>query len=442
MAINTGIGVGEAQIFDTRGIMNNLYRQYEIKQKEDQAFANRLAEDLAKFDPSNLTGKDLQKVNDMYTQLKDYNHNISKMKKMDRALLEAKISQGMNDIKSFSTNAKQFYKDRLDFGIEIGKEQYAYTEDVIDRMDKIKNFSYTEALDNNMSDVNVLRTQRNPDNTLVDESIKEMKKIIDGAAVNNYPPLKVITKVSGDDVETIYHDAQKTDAEKAAYAIMTDNAKKFNWVDKFKRENPNMGKPADVDLNNFIVKTFEDKYGPNAYRVKTKEGYVSEGGAGGSIAGQDAKTWTRWLAGVYSKNLAEKQKYVNYINSFGGKKATLFINANGTIGAITYPLVTNRYGMTMPSIEPSKYDVVSSGDLNGILEAAGLSGKGTARSQSLYDMQGGGSGSASTSSNPELPKTPQTPPKNTNVYKPGFIRNGYKFKGGDPSVQSNWVKVK
>lgn len=438
MSINTGIGVGEAQIFDTRGIMNNLYRQYEIKQKEDQAFANRLAEDLAKFDPSNLTGKDLQKVNDMYTQLKNFNQNIPKMKKMERALLEAKISQGMNDIKSFSTNAKQFYKDRQDFGVEIGKEKYAYLPEAADAMEKVKGLSYTEALDNNLGDINSLRLKRIPDNKLIDESLQDIKKVLNGAAVNNYPPMKVITKVDGEDVETIYHRSKRTDAEKAAYAIMTDESKKYNWMDKFKRENPQAGTPADADLNKFIVDTVEGFYGPDVYQVKTKEGLVSEGGAGGSIANQDARTWERWIAGVYSKNLAEKQKYVNYINAFGGKKATLFINADGSIGAVTYPLVTNRYGMAMPSIEPTKYGVVSAGDLNGILEATGLSGKGTARSQRLYDSKGGGSGSASTTADPELPKTPQTAPtpsKNIPTvssdaeYKK--IKSGQQYKGPD-----------
>jgi len=396
MSINTGIGVGEAQIFDTRGIMNNFYRQYEIKQKEDQAFANRLAEDLAKFDPSNLTGKDLQKVNDMYTQLKDYNHNISKMKKMDRALLEARISQGMNDIKSYSTNAKQFYKDRLDFGIEIGKEQYAYTEEAVDRMDKIKNLSYTEALDNNMSDVNVLRTQRNPDNTLVDKSLVEMKKIIDGAAVNNYAPLKVITNVNGTDIETVYHDAQKTDAEKAAYAIMTDNAKKFNWVDKFKRENPNIGKPADVDLNNFIIKTFEDKYGPNAYRVKTAEGDVATGGAGGSIAGQDQEAWMKWLTNGFSTDQKTRDLYVQKIRDISEGRVKLTSQPNGSYLVEYKPLVTLPTGFVIESTKTEKRIANNPGQLSNLLQSAGLKGTGAGRAELLY-------GRMKPSSTPSIP---------------------------------------
>jgi len=411
MAINTGIGVGEAQIFDTRGIMNNLYRQYEIKQKEDQAFANRLAEDLAKFDPSNLTGKDLQKVNDMYTQLKNFNHNIPKMKKMERALLEAKISQGMNDIKSFSTNAKQFYKDRLDFGIELGKEQYA--------------FSYTDALDNNIPDINVLRTKRNPDNKLVDVSLKEMNKLMNDAAVNNYPPIKVITNVNGTDIETVYHDSKPVDAEKAAYAIMHDDAKKYNWVDKFKRENPNAGTPADADLNQFIVKTYEQVYGPNAYRVKTAEGDVATGGAGGSIAGQDQAAWMKWLTNGFSTDQKTRDLYVQKIKDISEGRVKLTSQPNGSYLVEYKPLVTLATGFVIESTNTEKRIANNPGQLSNLLQSAGLKGTGAGRAELLYTNTPSSSGATS------------TPPPASNIptvssdadYKK--LKSGQQYKGPD-----------
>ena len=431
MPINTGIGVGEAQIFDTRGIMNNFYRQYEIKQKEDQAFANRLAEDLAKFDPSNLTGKDLQKVNDMYTQLKDYNHNISKMKKMDRALLEARISQGMNDIKSFSTNAKQFYKDRQDFGIELGKEQYAYTPDVKETMDKIKNFSYTDALDNNLSDINVLRTKRNPDNKLVDVSLKEMNKLMNDAAVNNYPPMKVITKVDGDDIETVYHESKPVDAEKVAYAIMHDDAKKYNWVDKFKRENPNAGTPADADLNKFIVKTYEQAYGPNAYRVKTSEGDVAKAGGGGGIASQDQDAWMKWLKNAYSNDSNTRNFHLQKIKDIAGSKVQIIPNNDGSYTVSYHPITILPTGFAIESTKTVTAKAANPGQLSNLLQNAGLKGTGAGRAEKLYTEIKSPSGT-----------TPAPTPQPTPTYKKGYVENGYRFKGGDPSVSSNWEKVK
>ena len=439
MAINTGIGVGEAQIFDTRGIMNNLYRQYEIKQKEDQAFANRLAEDLAKFDPSNLTGKDLQKVNDMYTQLKNFNHNIPKMKKMERALLEAKISQGMNDIKSFSTNAKQFYKDRLDFGIELGKEQYAYTPDVKETMDKIKTFSYTDALDNNIPDINVLRTKRNPDNKLVDVSLKEMNKLMNDAAVNNYPPIKVITNVNGTDIETVYHDSKPVDAEKAAYAIMHDDAKKYNWVDKFKRENPNAGTPADADLNQFIVKTYEQVYGPNAYRVKTAEGDVATGGAGGCIAGQDQAAWMKWLTNGFSTDQKTRDLYVQKIRDISEGRVKLTSQPNGSYLVEYKPLETLATVFVIQATNTEKRIANNPGQLSNLLQSAGLKGTGAGRAELLYTKTPSSFGATPT---PTPTPTPAPAPAPAPNYKKGYVENGYRFKGGDPSVSSNWEKVK
>jgi hypothetical protein len=411
MAINTGIGVGEAQIFDTRGIMNNLYRQYEIKQKEDQAFANRLAEDLAKFDPSNLTGKDLQKVNDMYTQLKDFNHNIPKMKKMERALLEAKISQGMNDIKSFSTNAKQFYKDRLDFGIEIGKDKYSYLPEAADAMDKVKNFSYTEALDNNLGDINSLRLKRIPDNKLVDESLKDMKKLIDEVAVNNYPPIKVITNVKGDDVETIYHDATRSDAEKIAYAIMTDDSKKYNFVDKFKKENPNAGAPSDVDLKDFIVNSFEKLYG---YRKKTKEGLVSEGGASGSIASQDQAAWIKWLEGGFSTDPQVRAFQLQKIKDITGNKVKIIPRSDGAYDVEYNPLTTLATGFTIPSTQTVKDRAANGAQLSNLLQSAGFKGTGAGRAEFMY----GRLKPSSATTTPTPTPTPAPTPTPTPTKKP------------------------
>lgn len=384
MAINTGIGVGEAQIFDTRGIMNNLYRQYEIKQKEDQAFANRLAEDLAKFDPSNLTGKDLQKVNDMYTQLKNFNQNIPKMKKMERALLEAKISQGMNDIKSFSTNAKQFYKDRQDFGVEIGKEKYAYLPEAADAMEKVKGLSYTEALDNNLGDINSLRLKRIPDNKLIDESLQDIKKVLNGAAVNNYPPMKVITNVNGDDIETVYHESKRSDAEKAAYAIMTDESKKYNWVDKFKKENPSAGVPSDPDLNKFIVDTVEGFYGPNVYKVKTAEGDVATGGAGGSIANQDQNAWMKWLTNAYSSDGKIRDFHIQKIRDISEGRVKLTLNSDGSYLVEYKPLVTLPTGFVIEATKTEKRIANNAGQLSNLLQSAGIKGTGAGRAETLY----------------------------------------------------------
>lgn len=369
MPINSGIGIGEAQVFNTNDIVNTFYKQYQLQQKQDQLFAEKIAENLSKFDTTGLTGKDLERATNMYDQLRGVNQNISNLSGTKKALLDAQIRKGMNDIKTFSANAKQFYKDREQFGIEYNKDKYAFLPEVEPYVDKVTTLSYGEALDQNLGDVNKLRMMRTPDNRLVDDSINDMAKIVKGLA-DKTPP---ITITQGK-VNQIYHVADPKAVDAVVLGIISDSAKKFNWVDNFKRAFPDQPTPNDETLVKYIKNTYETKSGgiENAYRFKTSEQLAPKPTAGPKPT--DSDQFAGAVNGSFSTDPNVRQRAINQIKSHSkGKVSDIVFNQDGTISFT--PMVKSKVtGKYKPADNP--ITIQSPIDLNNQLGTLGITQSG------------------------------------------------------------------
>ena len=367
MPIKSGIGIGEAQVFDPGDIVNSFIKQYQLKQKEDQLFAEKLADNLSKFDTSNLTGKDLERANQMYDQLKDYNQNISRMSRMDKALLDAKIRKGMNDIKTFSSNARQFYIDRENFGVEYKKDKYSFVPELEPIVEELSTLSYGEALDKNLGDINSLRMKRAPDNRLVDESLDDMAKIVKGLADKTKP-----IPVTRNNITQIFHVANPKDVDAVALGILSDSAKKFNWMDNFKRTFPDQPKPDDATLVQYIKNTYETKSGgkENAYTFKTSEQKETKPTAGPKPT--DSDQFAGAVNGVFSTDSAIRQRAINQIKAHSkGRISDIVYNQDGTISFTPMVKLGLKY---KPAKDP--ITLQSPTDFNNQLGALGITQSG------------------------------------------------------------------
>ena len=382
MPIKTGIGVGEAQVFDNNDIVNTFIKQYQLRQKEDQLFAEKLADNLSKFDTSNLTGKDLERANQMYDQLKNYNQDISRMSRMDKALLDAKIRQGMNDIKTFSSNARQFYKDRENFGVEYKKDKYSFVPELEPIVEELSTLSYGEALDKNLGDINSLRMKRAPDNRLVDESLDDMAKIVKGLAGKTKP-----IPVTRNNITQIFHVANPKDVDGVALGILSDSAKKFNWMDNFKRTFPDQPKPDDATLVQYIKNTYEAKSGgkENAYTFKTSEQKETKPTAGPKPT--DSDQFADTLNNSFSSNANSRASAINKLKSHSkGRIVDIVDNGDGTLTVTPYRVLEG--GKKIPS---KAVPVASPGELNDLLGSLTISSSGFGVVTKLNQGPAGGS---------------------------------------------------
>jgi hypothetical protein len=366
MSIKTGIGVGEAQVFDTNDIVNTFIKQYQLQQKQDQLFAEKIADNLSKFDTTGLTGKDLERATTMYDQLRGFNQNISNLSGTKKALLDAQIRKGMNDIKTFSANAKQFYKDRENFAIEYNKDKYSFLPEVQPMVDKVTTLSYGEALDQNLGDVNTLRMKRAPDMRLIDDSLNDFAKAIKGFSDDSKP-----TSFTENGVVSIYRTADPKAVEAAALAILTDSGKKFAWVDTFKRANPGVPTPSDTDLVAFIKQSHEAKNGGpvKAYTFLTNSSMAQKSGEGKQPT--EGEQYSGTLNGAFSTNASTRAQAIAMIKSHSkGKVVDIVDNGDNTL---TFTPYSKLGGVTYPG---KPITITSAGQLNSQLGSVGITQSG------------------------------------------------------------------
>jgi hypothetical protein len=291
MRIKTGIGVGGAQIFDTSGIQDAYYKQYLQKQKQDQAYAEDLANNLAKYDTTGLTPDDAKYADKLYSDLKNKYLQVNIKDPKQRALANAELKSGMQKIKDFTYNAKKFVGDNQKVGIELAKNRFMYPDEVIQTYDKnIKGQPYYQVMQSGIGDVNQILTQRNPDNSLIDKSLKTLDAQLKGAAEKNVGGIK--TEFTPDKKQQVYQYTtdQKT-AKAIAKSLLTDDATKANWYYNFKQANPNIEANDDI-VSDYIVKQREAMYQGNPYAFKGGVKAVAKektGGAGDGLSKADKK---------------------------------------------------------------------------------------------------------------------------------------------------------
>lgn len=366
MSIKTGIGIGEAQVFDTNDIVNTFIKQYQLQQKQDQLFAEKIADNLSKFDTTGLTGKDLERANKMYEDIRGSYGSLYNLSGSKKALLDADVRRRMNDIKTFSSNARQFYKDRENFAIEYNKDKYSFLPEVEPYVNKVTTLSYGEALDENLADVNKLRMKRSPDMRLVDDSLNDFAKAVKGFSEDSKP-----TSFTEDGVVSIYRTSNPKAVDAAALAVITDPAKKFAWVDTFKRTNPDVPPPNDEDLVAFIKKAYEAKNGGpvNAYRFLTNSSMATKSGEGKQPTEQEQYSGT--LNGAFSTNASTRAQAIAMIKSHSkGKVVDIVDNGDNTL---TFTPYSKLGGVTYPG---KPITITSAGQLNSQLGSVGITQSG------------------------------------------------------------------
>lgn len=343
--IKTGIGVGEAQVFDTKDIVNTFIKTYQLKQKQDQLFAEKIADNLSKFDTTGLTGKDLERATKMYDDLRGSYANLYNLSGKEKTLLDAQIRQRMNDIKTFSSNAKQFYKDRQDFSIEYNKDKYSFLPEVQPYVDKVTTLSYGEALDQNLGDINSYRIKRVPDMRVVDDIFSDFAKGVKLLTDDSKPITETVNNVT-----TTYRIANPKSVDAAALAILVDDGKKFALVDQFKRANPNVPPPTDQDLVGFIKKVYEAKNGgpTGAYKFNYGDTKASTGSAKEPSSGDK---FVLAVNGAFSRDEAARNRYINQLKSHSKASVSdIVYNADGTLTII--PFVKSKYTDKMKIGDP------------------------------------------------------------------------------------------
>lgn len=364
MPIRSGIGIGGAQIFDTSGIQDAYYKQYLQKQKQDQAYAEDLANNLAKYDTTGLTPDDAKYADSLYNDLKNKYFTVNTKDPRQRALASAELKSGMQKIKDFTFNAKKFPLDNQKVGIELAKNRFMYPDEVVQAYEKnIKGKPYYQVMQSGIGDINQILTQRNPDNSRIDKSLKTLDAQLKDAAEKNVKGIK--TEFTPDKKQQVYqYTTDQNTAKAIAKSLLTDDATKYNWYYNFKQANPNI-EPNDDVVADYIVKQREAKYQGNPYTFKGGVKAVAKeksGGAGGGLTKSEQKTEAtqnervEQVRNIVDNKSGEVRKFLTSILPAGNKLKWLTDKEGKQVGLNIYvPTSTNDVGDVVKATDRNIY---------------------------------------------------------------------------------------
>lgn len=145
MAIKTGIGIGEAQVYDTSGLINNFAKLLQKQQQDEARFQTEIADILTRVDTKGVRDQDKAEIAKMYAATKDLYTQAANTKNFkDKALLKAEISKAVRDINEYAANSVNFSKKFADLNNRIAQDYYAYDPKVLDKLRDVGSKSLIE----------------------------------------------------------------------------------------------------------------------------------------------------------------------------------------------------------------------------------------------------------------------------------------------------------
>ena len=148
MPIKTGIGVGEAQIYNQPNELVNTYgKLLQQKQKQNQQFSNDIAKMFATYNPDSLHPKDLAASTELYNKVKLAALNADNLSDSQQAYLKSQISQSLQGVAEFDASAKQFRRTLKDISADMRLNPTRYTTESKNIVDKLSLTPYVEVED-------------------------------------------------------------------------------------------------------------------------------------------------------------------------------------------------------------------------------------------------------------------------------------------------------
>lgn len=167
MAIQSGIGVGEAQIYDTSGSMNTYARLMQRQQAQRQAEQKALQEQLAKVKTDGLRDKDKTIFLEKYEKAKDLFRQSLSAKGRQKMELQAQMDQELLGADDIGNRSREFKKVQHEIGTKFLDLNFA---------DSFEDGAAKRWMDNDNYDINDERLIKDP---TVFKRVVDMSKVTD-----------------------------------------------------------------------------------------------------------------------------------------------------------------------------------------------------------------------------------------------------------------------
>lgn len=148
MPIRTGIGVGEAQVYNQPNELVNTYgKLLQQKQKQNQQFSNDIAKMFATYNPDSLHPKDLAASTEAYNKIKLAALNTDNLSNTEQTQVKSQITKELQKIEQFDITSKQFRRTLKDISDDMRLNPTRYTTESKNIVDKLSITPYVEVED-------------------------------------------------------------------------------------------------------------------------------------------------------------------------------------------------------------------------------------------------------------------------------------------------------
>jgi len=334
MPIKSGIGFGEAQVYNQPGAINSLYGKLLQQQAKDQAqFATDLNNVMSKYSTKGLKDADIKLTADAYQQIKDKVAQYSARKPIERAQALAEARNGIQAIQEYADSAINAYKTLDQIAPEIANNTWKYEQGTGDVIKKLYELPYHQWGDN-YKNLNQSTFQRKPDNSsvykLLNDVNSDLSKIapVTGKSVDN---------VTGKHITT-YFNVPKEQALNNLYTAMELNPQaKYTLTNLYQQANPDKKDFTPAEVADFGLQLYAKQYGDNAFKFYGGRTAIPK--AGGSGADSEKLTY-------------RQQDIVGFIN--GDSKTKERVLANLPQGTV----IDYRVSKAIPGVSKGGYDVL------------------------------------------------------------------------------------
>ena len=320
MAIRSGIGIGEAQVFDTSGLANqyarqvaadqaNLQRQAIANQKRNDEFLKGLADSVSstKLLGNGLHPEDVKQLTDYQNKTKELYAKASQATNpQERALLKADVDKSIEQQLEYVNGAKFF---RQGIGKVTGRmfEHPDEYDDVSRESAKVLNSSsYINALGKGFGVIDDNTFKRRPDQAPLIKAFDELDKTVKQGAGHDVKRISTENIGGGS-----YRFKKSIDPliilNNAIVSVKSNDGLKYLLKEQYKLANPTATTmPTDEELGNELVNIWKSKkQGQDPYSIFGDPQKVSTAGGESESEKKESKLLKERVSNI--KSLVENK---------------------------------------------------------------------------------------------------------------------------------------
>lgn len=317
MPIKSGIGVGEAQIFDTSGIIGTYGKILAQQQRSDERYAADLADLISKVDTEGVREPDLPEITKYYDAIKNtYRNALSTRNTSDRAMYRAEIANGLNKLNNFAKKSVEFKKEYKNLASEFQKNPWMLDSEKDARLRKMSALPLTQLGEDAVIDP--LNWMPKPDNSLLNNLFSDVNSKLKNIAETRMP---VSSKSKGGFTYATYGVKPEEADQLIASRLEVSPKAEYSIRNLYSEANPGVTNPSEQDLIKFARSLYESQHGgANAYIFgggRTKDSV----GSGKEESSEDI--FAKYVIGLFG---SQKNSYLEKIRNIAGRsdrKATI-----------------------------------------------------------------------------------------------------------------------